>query len=176
MSMNRRERAVTVLELLITVATAGMLATVAVPAWRHVAAYGRGAAELNRLAGDLAYARAAAIARGEPVALCTSSDGAACSKTPWDQGWIVYADVDADLVRDPGEAILRAQDGFASNDRLAGNRLVAHHLGFRRDGLLLGLHNGTITFTPVPDYQAMHRCLIIARTGRVRSADGRDCP
>lgn len=174
--MGEREHGVTVIELLITVTVVATIAAIAVPAWRSIAAYGRGAAELNRLAADLAYARAAAIARGEPVSLCTSSDGSACSKTPWDDGWIVYLDTDADLARDPGETILRAEDGFASADRLAGNRLVAHHLGFRRDGLLLGLHNGTITFTPVPDRSALRRCLVISRTGRVRAVNGADCP
>lgn len=171
-----RERGATVFELLIAVAVLGTLTAVAVPAWRSIVAYGRGAAELNRMAGDLAYARSAAIARGEPVALCTSVDGAVCSKSRWDEGWIVYADADGDLTRDPGEPVLREQEGFAGDDRLAGNRLVAHHLGFRRDGLLLGLHNGTITFIPVPDRQVLHRCLVIARTGRVRAANGAACP
>ena len=174
--MEDRQQGVTVLELLLAMMVAAILATVAIPAWESASAYGRGAAEMNRFAADLAYARSAAIARGHVVALCTSRDGHECSTSPWDDGWIVYADADNDRKREADEPLLREEDGFDSPDRLEGNRLVAHRLAFRRDGLPRGLHNGTVTFTPRPDRQALHRCLIIARTGRVRAEEGSDCP
>jgi len=174
--MEDRQQGVTVLELLLAMMVAAILATVAIPAWESASAYGRGAAEMNRFAADLAYARSAAIARGHVVALCTSRDGHECSTSPWDDGWIVYVDSDHDHVREAGETLLREEDGFGNADSLRGNRLVAHRLAFRRDGLPQGLHDGTVTFTPHPDRPALHRCLIIARTGRVRSTRGKDCP
>ena len=171
----RRENGVTLRELLVAISLAAVFAAVAIPAWRSVAMRGRAAAEMNRLAGDLAYARSAAISRGRLVALCTSRDSSGCSSASWDDGWIVYADTNRNRDHDVGEPVLREEDAFANSDHLTGNRLVAHRFEFQKDGLPRGLHNGTITYTPVPDRQAPHRCVVIARTGRVRAEGGNDC-
>ena len=67
----------------------------------------------------------------------------------WNDGWIVYADTNRNHDHGAGEPILREQDAFANGDHLTGNRLVAHCLECQKDGLPRGLHNGTITYTPV---------------------------
>jgi len=172
----RREReGLTLLELMVVVALASLLACIAVPMLGTFVSYGHRATELNRLLRDLRYARSEAVARGLTVSLCTSPDGAHCNtSTPWDQGWIIFVDRDADLKRVSGEAILRVEPAFTSGDHLSGNRLVAHHIGYQREGFLKGLHNGTITFSSEPAHTALRRCLVISRTGRIRVVDNSD--
>jgi type IV fimbrial biogenesis protein FimT len=163
------------LELMIVLALASLLASVAVPTLSTFISYGHRATELNRLLRDLRYARSEAVARGLTVTLCTSPNGVHCNTSvPWDKGWIIFVDRNADLTRTTDESILRAEPAFTSGDRLSGNTLVAHHIGYQREGFLQGLHNGTITFTSEPARAALRRCLIVSRTGRIRVADSTD--
>jgi len=173
--MYRKQRAVTLLELMLALAILSILAAVAVPAWQTTVAYGRRAAALNDLRSSLAFAREKAVSLGRIVALCTSIDHAHCDKGDWDEGWIVFVDRNADYTRDAGEPVLRVDAALAGKDHLSGNRLIAHHVGFQRDGLMHGVHNGTITYTTTPQRQALRRCLVVARSGRIRAANGKQC-
>ncbi|MGH8225799.1 MAG: GspH/FimT family pseudopilin [Gammaproteobacteria bacterium] len=174
-TLGRSAAGFTLLELLIVTALLALVASFAVPGLHSLLSYGRRATEINRLDNDLIYARSEAITRGQTITLCTSTDGDMCStEHNWDGGWIVFVDEDENLKRDPDEALLRVKPAFTSSDRLVGNRLVAHHIGYQREGFLKGLHNGTITFSTVPDRRGLRRCLIISRTGRIRAVGAAD--
>ena len=70
------------------------------------------AAEINGLLGDLQFARAEAIKEGQTVTVCVSSNGATCAGaavSTWQNGWIVFSDVNNDHTVDAGDAILRVQ-------------------------------------------------------------------
>lgn len=173
--MRRKREGFTLIELTVVMALAALLASIGVPVMHSLTTYGRRANELNRLRADLLYARSEAIARGMTVTLCTSPDGTVCNTHhPWDDGWIIFVDTDSDLDRDLHETLLRVKAPFASEDSLSGNRLVNHHVGYQRSGFLRGVHNGTITFSSVPDRDGLRRCLVISRTGRIRAVDGTD--
>src|SRR5215831_5728110 len=65
----------TLIELLVTIIVFSILLGLAVPAARSEA-----------IKNDTT---SAAIAGGGGAQICTSNDGAACTGTPWNQGWIV---------------------------------------------------------------------------------------
>ena len=169
------QRAMTVLELILTLAIISILTTIAVPAWHNGLAYGHRAAALNDLRASLAFARESAIVRGTTVALCTSRDHRHCDHGDWGGGWIVYVDRNENYARDAGEPVLRVHAGLDTDDRLSGNRLIAHHVGFMRSGLMHGVHNGTITYRTTPPRLKLRRCLIVSRSGRVRAGNGVHC-
>ena len=173
--MQHPQRAMTVLELLITLAILSILTAVAVPAWHNSLVYGRRAAALNAMRSSLAFARSNAITRGRTVALCTSRDHRHCDHGHWDEGWIVYVDRNENYERDTGETVLRVHTGLGAGGSLSGNRLIAHHVGFLRNGLMHGVHNGTITYQTTPRRPRLRRCLVVSRSGRIRAADGAHC-
>lgn len=174
--MYRKQRALTLLELMLALAILSIIALIAIPAWQATVVYGHRAYALNALRDSLALARETAITHGKIVDLCTSRDHRHCDSGDWDEGWIVFIDQDADYKHDDGERILHVNEALAKSDHLKGNRLIAHHVGFQRYGLMHGVHNGTITYTTTPSRPALKRCLVVARTGRVRAADGKNCP
>jgi prepilin-type N-terminal cleavage/methylation domain-containing protein len=87
-----RHAGFTVLELMITVALIAVLSVIAAPSLRDLIKNGRMTSQANDLMTDLAIARGEAVKRGVRTAICTSSNGTACTATPWNQGWIIFAD------------------------------------------------------------------------------------
>ncbi|WP_423820881.1 GspH/FimT family pseudopilin [Salinisphaera sp. SPP-AMP-43] len=85
-------RGFTLLELLVTMAVAVILVTVAVPSYRGIVARNTLAANVNDLIGALNYARSEAVSRGRTVYVCASHDQRSCSHDgDWSRGWLVYA-------------------------------------------------------------------------------------
>ncbi len=67
-------------------------------------------ASVNRLMGDLNFARSEAIKRHTTMVLCKSDNGSACSnKTAWREGWIVFTDDNNNHNVDTGETVVHLQ-------------------------------------------------------------------
>ena len=79
----------TLIELMVTVAVASILAVVAVPAMAGLINANRINSASDNLTAALQLARSEAIRRGTSVTVCASADGQACANTAsWDR-WIV---------------------------------------------------------------------------------------
>ncbi len=61
---------------------------------------------VNQWVGSLHQARSEAVTRNARVSLCTSKDGLICNGGDWSDGWIVFLDEDANLLRSPAETLL----------------------------------------------------------------------
>lgn len=86
----------TVIELVVTLAVALTLISLAFPSFRTLTQNSRMAAQVNDLIADLNYARSEAIKRRTAVTICTSSDGATCSVAGnWKDGRLIR---DANLI------------------------------------------------------------------------------
>lgn len=88
----------TLVELLITILVLSLLLGLAVPAFRSLMQNDQQWVQTNNLILSLNAARSEAIKNDVsglfgPIAggarVCTSSNGATCTGTPWNQGWIV---------------------------------------------------------------------------------------
>jgi type IV fimbrial biogenesis protein FimT len=92
-----RTRGVTLLEMLVAVAIAAALVSLAAPSFASFRRAAGVSAATNELLGALHFARSAAILGGEPVTLCLSADAATCisSDAPAAIGWLVFAKPDA---------------------------------------------------------------------------------
>ena len=85
----------TLIELLITVVVLSILLALAVPAFRSFMQNDQQLVQQNNLVLSLNTARSEAIKNDLPggVQVCSSTDGATCTGTPWEQGWIVRPSV-----------------------------------------------------------------------------------
>lgn len=136
-----RSRGYTAVELLFTVAIAGLVTALAVPNFRNFILNNRAAEEANALIGALALARSEAVTRGVPVSVCSSTDDATCADDPdWTTGWIVFTDANAPLGSvDAGGAqpdtLLRALPALRTGSELAAD---ANFVAFAPTGFLSG--------------------------------------
>ncbi|SDO80426.1 GspH/FimT family pseudopilin [Pseudomonas jinjuensis] len=87
---NLNERGFTIIELMVTLAVAAILLSIAVPNFSDMTLGSKLGASANSLVSGARVARSEAIKRNAVVSLCASSDGATCSSSAdWEDGWIV---------------------------------------------------------------------------------------
>lgn len=105
----------TLVELLVTLAIVGILATWAVPAIRGLFMNNSMVSATNGLMADLIYARSEAVKRNAPISICPSTDQATCSgSSNWSTGWIIFTDSNKNNAVDTGDTVLRLGDGSSS--------------------------------------------------------------
>jgi type IV fimbrial biogenesis protein FimT len=119
--------------------------------------------QINTLLAHLQYARSEAVTRHAQVVVCASSDAATCGGG-WDDGWIVFADLDSDGDMSAGDERIRAQQKLEGDNTLAssaGATIIFDNRGFSP--------NSSGTFTLQDDRGAAYeKTLTISNTGRVR--------
>ncbi|MDN3517459.1 GspH/FimT family pseudopilin [Aquisalimonas lutea] len=101
----QKERAFTLIELMITIALAVIVATVAVPSFRSTIDSSRISTATNDLIVGLSAARSEALSRGRPVSLTTRTASCSQGRQDWQCGWRVVDTGDSSTIRqqDPAE-------------------------------------------------------------------------
>src|SRR5690554_1187354 len=102
--MRQKVSGFTLLELMVTIIILAIVVSFAVPSFRQTVLESRIGSQINEFSGVIALARSEATKlQGGVVSVCSSTDGATCNGgASWDQGWILFRDVDADGVIDNG--------------------------------------------------------------------------
>jgi type IV fimbrial biogenesis protein FimT len=165
------------IELMVTLAVAAILATLAVPSFTAMIMNNRLTSIANDLLGDLATARSEASKRRGRVTLCKNDNGAAkdtnCSTTSaWSDGWLIFVDTNSNGALDAGETILRVHQALPSNVTVAitgfGNFVQAKPVG---------------TFAPLGSFKLCDgragnfgRLITVAATGRPSVTPNVACP
>jgi type IV fimbrial biogenesis protein FimT len=134
---NRRQRGLTLIELMMAVAIGAILLALAAPSFQQALGKNRLSSAASELTGAVQLARAEAIRNNRRVTLCRSEDGSACSASTstW-PGWIVFVDTDGDGVRDTAEPVVKAGTFDSPLSALASANLTAagERITFRGDG------------------------------------------
>jgi type IV pilus assembly protein PilW len=109
----------TLLEIVITTALVAIVMAIAVPSMTTFAQNDRLTTQINTLLGHLAYARSEAVKRSQQVAVCVSNNTTSCTGgTSWQDGWIVYTDINGDSAFTADEEVLRAMQVLKGSNTL----------------------------------------------------------
>lgn len=159
----------TLVELIAVIAIVAILLTIGVPSYRDIQNSYRISSEVNGLVGDLQFARAQAIKEGQAVTACVSTDGTTCASNPsgWQQGWIVFNDVNNNQTVDTsaGDNILRVQQPFAGTDTFKSDS-GATAVTFNREGFALKPSGGTtLVLHDATDNPVWTQCLNLSVIG-----------
>lgn len=95
----------TMIEIMIVVAIAGILASVALPSYISLLDNNKTGSVADELSQSLFLARSAAIKAGAPVIICASSDGESCADQ-WSDGWVAFVDENRNGSADAQESAL----------------------------------------------------------------------
>ena len=90
----------TLIEALITISIAAILASIAIPGFTSMVENNRVSSSSNDFLSALMLTRSEAAKRSISVSLCTSSNNSACSKSldDYSHGWIIFTDCNGDGV------------------------------------------------------------------------------
>ncbi len=158
-------------EMLVAVSMASVLAGVGIPAMNGYIKNDRLAVQINTLAGDLALARSVAISRHQSVVLCASDDQASCSSENWAEGWIVFVDMDSDTEVDDDDELIGQSPALGGENKLSGSmgdKVVYDARGFAPDTL----GNFVLCDDRGDEYM---KSMVIERTGRFSSGGNGSC-
>src|ERR1700683_3152880 len=163
----RCARGVTLLEMLAVIALISLLMAMGVPSYRYVTNRNRISAEVNGLLGDLQYARLEAIKEGQTVSVCVSSNSTTClASSAWQNGWIVFSDVNGNGQLGAGDTILRVQTPFSATDTFAASNNI-EWITFNREGfaVVLPAAGALLTLHASPTNSSSTRCLSLTLVG-----------
>lgn len=165
----------TLIELVVTLAVAAILTTIAVPSFRGFVESNRLTAVTNDLIADFQLARSEALKRSANTIICKSADGASCTAAgTWNSGWIVFADIDGSgtwtQTAGKEDVMVRTHQSLPVGTTLAAS--PAAIVTFDRQGLLTPLGTGAGAYTICNSQLGKSRVVNLNSTGRTNLAEG----
>ena len=162
---SKKHNAFTLIELMVTLALVGILATIALPGMSNFIKNERLTTSINSLLSYLQYARSEAILRHSQITVCASNDQATCSGN-WVDGWIVTVTNADDSV-----TILKIRQALRGNVTLSssgGTEVIFDRRGFSP---------ASESIFAVCDDRGISnlKSISISKTGRVRNGGGSAC-
>jgi type IV fimbrial biogenesis protein FimT len=159
----------TLIELLITLSIAAVMAGMALPAGKSWIDASRRSSVTNQMNGLLSFARETAVHQGFDVVICPTMDGHICSEQLHSK-FLLFEDRDGDRLFDTDEHLRISQlpAGWRVNWRAFGFR---RYIRFQPSGYTFN-QNGTLELCPPGEAEEIN-ILILNRIGRLR-LDQRD--
>ena len=161
----------TLIELVVTMAVAAILITLAIPSFRVFVQNSRIGTQTNDLISDISLARSEAVKSGATATVCTSTVGLSCNGGGnWSNGRLVWTDTNGNGVLDAGET-RRFREQLAGANTLNVD-VAADPLTFSSRGAQTGVVGGiTITFRLCDDRGATNgRNVTINPLGQTRAS------
>ncbi len=171
-----RARGLTLVELVVGVAILGLLLGLGAPSFSRMLADHRIKGEKSSLLDSLVVAREEARQAGAPASVCASSDGATCTATAWEQGHIVFRDVNGNGSMDAGDTVVTRVAAAAAGISIASIELASGRaldvVRFDNEGKLSVTTQiqFTVCKSGVPSF-----LVAVRRNGQVRASKGANC-
>ncbi len=155
------------IELIVTVAMAGILMAVAIPSMRDLMVSNRVAGYANEFLSGLHLARSEAVKRGSRVTMCRSSNGTSCAGTGnWQVGWVIFEDDNNDGSFTAGD-VIQVREALANSISLTGRGQTGSYVSFIQNGSAQttagAAQRGTLDLT----LESTSRTITLASVGRV---------
>ena len=162
----------TLLELMVTLSIVVVFSMIALPSMSEFIKNEKLTTQINGLVASLQRARSEAILRHVPITVCSSDNGSSCTNDAWNEGWILFVDVNGDGAVDAEDEILQIRDKLEGNTTLSsssGATIITYDSrGFTP--------NVATTFSLCDDRGSSYgKAISISNTGRVSTGGAVSC-
>lgn len=168
----------TLIELMITLSVAAILAAIAAPSFSQMLRDHRITTRANDFLGELQLARSEAIRRGVQVTMLSDSGTA----TVWDRGWTIFTDWDGDEVHDNEannncaaenlDCTIRVQPPLNNNITITSGGTFDEWIAFSPTGEIRGSGGIGDTFTVCVPGASNSKDITVNISGSARVTDG----
>lgn len=163
------------IELLLVLIVLVLAQSLAMPVLSDVLNARRLSSSTDAIYDSLILARSEAAKRNSRVVVCKSDSGNVCSANgSWQQGWIVFHDVNHNGILDANEFVVRRESALPTNVRAAGNGPVSTYVAYTPYGktvLVSGAFQaGTVTVCSQSTSKGTAQQIVINSSGRPRIA------
>ena len=167
--MSKQQPGITAFELMVVMAIAAILLSTGVPAVKTYSWNLRLRTAMDTLQTDLHLTRAHAISHNTEMVICPAIESSDCSGSYlWQQGWIVFTDLNADHHRQASEALVKHAGAVEFLD-ISSSR-SRNYLRFYPNGSAPG-SNVSISFCDKRGAEYAGK-IIVSNTGRIRTETG----
>jgi type IV fimbrial biogenesis protein FimT len=171
------------IELLITIAIAAIVAGLAAPSFTKLINANRIQTAASGLQGDLMFARTEAVKRGTWVTVCPSADQASCSgANTWHTGWIVFYDKSGNGVYDSSvDTILKVRGATSGGVTIVASPAPTSSTSeviFNREGFTtnMGASQIALTLHTYDNFSNSTRCVLVGFGGNLSTvSQGSTC-
>ncbi len=173
----RKSRGFTLVELIVTVAIVGILATIAIPNFQQIIQSNRIQAAASEFQAGLAMARSEAIKRGGDARVTIVANALVGGNANWSSGFTVFYDTTG-TASDLGATAIPANNILMQTSAINGSVAIASnapsYITFNGQGRSIlssgAIGPASISFGPASGATAGdYRCIIMNATGRTRS-------
>ena len=157
-------RGFTLIELMIVITVMAVLLAIAVPSFRDATLGSKLSSYANNFVASANLARGEAIKRNAEMKLCVSTNGTSCASGGWEQGWIVFRDINDNGTVDSADTLIQRQSALPAGFKItaSGGPLITFpSTGVGVDG------DGTLTVCrATPDVGKQERVVTLSLTGK----------
>lgn len=176
-------KGVTLIELIIVLAIASIIALIGAPSLSKIVKDSRLRLAANSLQNSFALARSTSVARSSNVTICKSSNGTSCATTgDWSQGWMIFEDTgtigDAsdDTTTDASDdQRVRVQQSFDTSVSISGSAGLTSFVSFDANGFTRDASNnyqsGSIIVCDERGDEGRARAVYLGASGSFRVGD-----
>ena len=165
--MQNKQSGFTLIELMVTLAVAGILMSIAIPNYQTFILNSRITAQANEFMAAVGLTRSEAIKRATKVSICKSANNTSCTTSGnWAQGWIIFTDGGTEGIKDGTDAIIQVRGPLAGTNTFIGNTNVVNYIAYGASGF--GKQPGTVSLCPPSPAAVVGREIVISSTGRAR--------
>jgi type IV fimbrial biogenesis protein FimT len=162
-TMHSHHRGFTLVELMVVVALVGVLAMLAVPSWEAIQTRTAIRTLVNDYTSSLAFARSEAVRQNTAVTVCPSNNGAACTDSNVEAGWIVFTTVPVPVILQDTLPRARVRTAYAIND------VASRAITYLPNGQVRAMVGNTLWICPTnPTFDGFSRNIVMNATTRVR--------
>jgi type IV fimbrial biogenesis protein FimT len=173
----KKQRGLTLLELLVTVTIIVIVSTIGVPSFSETLKQQQLRAQINEFRTALQLTQSEAIKRGKTVVIC-KSDNPETTQTPecgltsdtsinWESGWVIFVDDNTNGVINTKETIIRRGSPLRAGYTLRGGSGTTSSVSYQTTGETVGQ-----TFVLCENNDITHaRAIYVGTNGRIRLAD-----
>ncbi|MGV0960522.1 MAG: GspH/FimT family pseudopilin [Limnohabitans sp.] len=161
----------TLLEALVVLALVAVLTGIAAPALSGLRQQHRLQGQAEDFFNSLMLARSEALRQQQRVTVCVRSLDDRCAPSgPWNSGWLVFVDVNANAQRDSQEPLLQMHEALSAGLALEGNSPVSRYVSYGPEGRSQTMNGafqaGTLSLCSFSSSQAWH--VVVNALGKPR--------